>query len=754
LDSLREALLAVAAERPLGGGEAPDQVEAAVERIAELLDAVPEPERAWLVREALERIPAADASLRKLEKKARQAAIRGLSRERLEAVSQLAPEIRVDDLRGTVRFSLKVDEEVRINGSQYRVPVVARIVGGALERALLVLPPEQFVEQARVELAAELELAREAARDSAQQIAEIIDERASRPLYNMRALRRIVNRAVQDAHDLDDALERIRFEIAPFDREARERERVRAMVEEHGLIAYREYFPRARALQRELVLFAGPTNSGKTWRALNELAAAESGMYLAPLRLLALEGQEEIEKRGRVASYLTGEERDIREGAQFVASTIEMMDTQREVDVVVIDEVQLLTDDDRGWAWCQALVGAPARCVIMTGSPDCIPLVEAMAEYLGEPLRIERLERHTPIEAQREPLSLRDIKPGTAVIAFSRRDVLALKAELEARHSVAVIYGNLTPEVRREEARRFRSGEAQVVVSTDAIAMGLNLPIQTLIFTTLEKWNGKEYVQLEAWEILQIGGRAGRFGQFERGYVGALDRRDAARVAKVFSPDFMPPERPLATTVRPGSEHIAVLAAGLRTPRLAKALAAFQRGMTFDSPLLSPGVHDDIIELAEITDRYPDIPLADRLTLSCAPIDMKLNWLVWEYSSWIEAYALGDPVDLDDLGIGFQKERAADDEELKAAEMEAKRLTLYAWLAFRYPETFPDIDECSAQRRTLDRFIERSLAMKAAARRSVCKVCGERLPRNWRGNRCRNCQKGQPGGGRRGARRR
>jgi hypothetical protein len=749
---LREALLGAVAERPAVGGESPDQVEAAVERIAEMLDAVPEPERAWLVREALERIPSADASLRKLEKKVRQAAIRGLSRSRLDEVAALAPEIRVDDLRGTVRFSLRVDEDVRINGNQYRVPVVARILGGALERALLLKPPEEFVEEARRALAAELEQARASARGAAGEIAGILDERVNRPLYNSRSLRRIVNRAVHEAIDLDDALERIRFEIGPLDREARERERVRAMIEEKGLVAYRDYFQRARSIRRELILFAGPTNSGKTWRALNELAAAESGMYLAPLRLLALEGQEEIEKRGRVASYITGEERDIREGAQFVASTIEMMDTQREVDVVVIDEVQLLTDEDRGWAWCQALVGAPARKVIMTGSPDCIPLVEAMAEYLGEPLRVERLERHTPIEADREAVDLRDIKPGTAVIAFSRRDVLAIKAELESRFTVAVIYGNLTPEVRREEARRFRSGEAQVVVSTDAIAMGLNLPIQTVVFTTLEKWNGKDFVQLEPWEILQIGGRAGRFGHYERGHVGAMDRRDAGRVARVFAPDFMPPERALATWVRPGSEHIEVLAEGLRTPRLARALSAFQRGMTFDSPLLSPGVHDDMVELAEMADRHPDIPMRDRLTLSCAPVDSKLNWLVWEYGTWIESLSMGDPVFLDDLGVGFTKERAADDEELKAAEMEAKRLTLYAWLAFRYPETFPDIEGCTAQRRTLDRFIERSLAQKAAARRNVCRVCGEKMSRNWRGNRCRDCQKGQPGGGRRGRR--
>jgi ATP-dependent RNA helicase SUPV3L1/SUV3 len=736
----RAALLAAAAERPPVGGESPDGVEAVAERIADLLATVPEPAHSELLEELLARIPVPAASLRKLEKKVRQVALRVVSGDRVRAVAAVAPDIRIDDLRGTVRFSKAAEQEVRIEGTTYRVPVVARILGGALERSLITKPLDELVAEARQALDAELETARSVSRQAAHDIEALIQERVHRPLYNARSLRRSVARALRDAVDLEDALERIRYDIGPLDREAAERERVRAMVEEHGLIAYREYFPRARALHRELELYAGPTNSGKTWRALNELVAAGTGTYLAPLRLLALEGQDEIEKRGSTASFITGEERDIRDDAPFVASTIEMMDTERVVDVVVIDEIQLLTDPDRGWAWCQALVGAPAGRIIMTGSPDCIPLVQAMAEYLGEPLTVHHLERHTPIEAESGALSLSRIEAGTAVIAFSRREVLALKAELEARFRVAVIYGNLTPEVRREEARRFRSGEAQVVVSTDAIAMGLNLPIRTVLFSTLEKWNGRDYVQLEPWEILQIGGRAGRFGQHERGFVGALDRRDAQRVAQVFDPEFTPPERAIATTVRPGSEHIAVIAEGLRTSKLSRALSAFQRGMTFDSQLLSPGVQDDMVSLAEIADRFQGIPLADRLTLSCAPVDSRLSWLVLEYGSWIDALAHGNEVSLRPLRSGYMKERAADDEELKSAEMEAKRLTLYAWLAYRYPETFPDIVECGGQRRALDRFIERSLAQKAS-RRNVCAKCGAGLPRRWRDSRCAQCQK-------------
>ena len=738
---MRSALLAAAATRPLGGGESPDQLEDAAHRIADLLDAMEEEERAPLFEEALQKLAAPESSLRKLEKKIRQRALATVSLERLEEAAELAPDIVIDDLRGTVRFSMATEQKIVLERETYSVPVIARLVGGELERSLLTKPIPEFVAEARAALGAELEAARSQSESNARRIEQVMAERVDRPLYDARQLRRIISRAIRSSVDLNDALERIEYDIKPLDRDARERERVRELVEHHGLIAYRDYFPRAREMQRELVFYAGPTNSGKTWRALNDLVEGDSGVYLAPLRLLALEGQEEIRKRGRNASFITGEERDIHEDATFVASTIEMLDTSRVVEAAVIDEIQLLTDEDRGWAWCQALVGVPARRVLMTGSPDAIPLVRALAEYLEEPLTIIELERHTPIEAVKEPVRLHEVEPGSAVIAFSRREVLAIKHELEARYRVAVIYGNLTPEVRREEARRFREGAAEVLVSTDAIAMGLNLPIRTVIFSTLEKWNGKDDVQLEPWEILQIGGRAGRFGHHERGHVGAMNHRDAARIAKIFSPSFQPEHRALGTTVRPGSDHVAVIAEALHTPRLSRALAAFQRGMTFDSELLSPGVHDDMIALAEIADRHLEIPLHERLSLSVAPVDMRAEWLIEEYATWIAARADGRVVSLGPLHPAFTKERAAHDQELKSAEMEAKRLTLYAWLAFRFAETFPDLAVCSQQRVALDGFIERSLASRGGTKATgACTSCGRPLRTRSRDGRCGQCR--------------
>ena len=98
-------------------------------------------------------------------------------------------------------------------------------------------------------------------------------------------------------------------------------------------------------------------------RAERADAVTDSGLYLAPLRLLALEGQEELEKRGKVTSFVTGEERDLRPDARFTSSTIEMLGFETKVDAVVIDEVQLLADERRGWAWLAALLGAPAETV-------------------------------------------------------------------------------------------------------------------------------------------------------------------------------------------------------------------------------------------------------------------------------------------------------------------------------------------------------------------------------------------------------
>lgn len=154
-------------------------------------------------------------------------------------------------------------------------------------------------------------------------------------------------------------------------------------------------FSLARSLNRKLKFFVGPTNSGKTHSAMTQLKKANSGLYLAPLRLLALEGYEDLKASNLNATLITGEEQIFDEDAAHVCSTIEMIDYDLDVDVAIIDEIQMLDDDERGWAWVNAIIGCPAKQIIMTGSVNALDAVKKIAKYLGEELEVIKFQRKT-----------------------------------------------------------------------------------------------------------------------------------------------------------------------------------------------------------------------------------------------------------------------------------------------------------------------------------------------------------------------
>ncbi len=156
-------------------------------------------------------------------------------------------------------------------------------------------------------------------------------------------------------------------------------------------------YPLARSMNRKLEFYVGPTNSGKTYNAMKKLKEANSGLYLAPLRLLALEGYEDLKESNIDASLITGEEQILNEDAAHICSTIEMLDFDLEVDVAIIDEVQMLEDIDRGWAWVNAIIGVPAKKVIMTGSVNALEAVKKIVQYLDEELEVVRHKRKNPL---------------------------------------------------------------------------------------------------------------------------------------------------------------------------------------------------------------------------------------------------------------------------------------------------------------------------------------------------------------------
>jgi ATP-dependent RNA helicase SUPV3L1/SUV3 len=274
---------------------------------------------------------------------------------------------------------------------------------------------------------------------------------------------------------------------------------------------------RERAPER-VVAHLGPTNSGKTYAALEELAASGAGVYAGPLRMLAQEAQRRLGERvgAENVGLITGEER-VNERAPILATTVEMAPQRGEL--LVLDEIQWADDDERGSAWTRLLLGGEYRQMLLLGALDAVPLVHrAFPEA-----ELKLFERKLPLEFVGARV-LRSLGKGTVVVAFSRKAVLALAGEVNRLHPgrVAVLYGAMPLASRREEIDRFLTGAADVCVATDVLGHGVNLPCETLLFAETTKFDGESRRDLLPWEIAQIAGRAGRFGLVERGHVGIL----------------------------------------------------------------------------------------------------------------------------------------------------------------------------------------------------------------------------------------
>jgi len=506
----------------------------------------------------------------------------------------------------------------------------------------------------------------------------------------------------------------------------------------HALLArtirdFKNLFPIAREMRRKLILHIGPTNSGKTYQAMTKLKDADTGYYLAPLRLLALEGYETLKENDIESSLITGEEQIINDEATHISSTIEMINFEVDVDICVIDEVQMLDDRDRGWAWANAIIGAPAKEIIMTGSQNSKEAVVALAKYLGEDLEIVEFERKTSLSLLDTPTDSKEVEAGTAIIAFSRKDVLRLKQQFARDFSVSVVYGNLSPEVRREEARRFRSGETQILIATDAIAMGMNLPIKTILFSKAEKFDGISQRNLYPSEIHQISGRAGRYGLHEEGHVGALSL-DVLRIVKK---GFFKEAKTITIPFRvmANLEHIKLVGNILEEKSLNVILKFFVDNMEFNGPFIASSL-DDMLEASKIVDNY-DIDIATKYHLACAPLTLKSPYIISSYETYIQALENKIPVSYTPPSLPSDFAHTAD--ELLRAEDMVKEISLYLWLSYRFNDYFIDENLARKSRFTLNNYIEESLQQGKLSSR--CRMCTSVLPLNSKYNICQNCFK-------------
>ena len=338
-------------------------------------------------------------------------------------------------------------------------------------------------------------------------------------LLGQEMTRRVVNELLQNP-----------YYGAQYQRAVELRLRVRESVPRTPMEAY----PLARTMVRRFVVHVGPTNSGKTHDALEALAAAASGAYLGPLRLLAYEQFEALNRMGCVCSLLTGEESVELAGAHHVSSTVEMANFYEPVDVAVIDEAQMIADASRGYHWTAAILGMPAKEVHVCCAPHAEHVASELVSLCEDTLTVVRQERLVPLKPYRSAFRVpEDVRAGDALVVFSRKSVHAVASQIaSAGLTPSLVYGALPHDVRHEEARRFDEGETDVVVATDAIGMGMNLPIRRVVFVEQSKFDGRDVRVLKPEEVQQIAGRAGRFGRYDVGYFTSTRlRKDMVRRA-------------------------------------------------------------------------------------------------------------------------------------------------------------------------------------------------------------------------------
>ncbi|MDR1065316.1 MAG: hypothetical protein LBL25_03005 [Oscillospiraceae bacterium] len=404
-------------------------------------------------------------------------------------------------------------------------------------------------------------------------------------------------------------------------------ELVRSLIPDHP----KDEFPQARLMRRNVIIHCGDTNTGKTYSALQTLKEAETGVYLAPLRLLALEVSQTLNSSGIPCNLLTGEERQIVAGAQHTASTVEMLDLDTLYDAALIDEAQMVTDPQRGSSWTRAILGVRAKNLLLCCSDNAVPLLVKLIEACGDDYTVIDHTRDTPLVFESEPFVFPDnVQPGDALIVFSRRKVLVLAGALaNCGIQASVLYGALPPENRRLQTQRFVDGESSVVVATDAIGMGLNLPIQRIIFMEAEKFNGFTMRSLKASEVKQVAGRAGRKNRYAIGYVNAVKRIRHIIERRL---DSELPELQRAR-YHPVEQYVLDLPLGTLRQRLRACMRTRDIEYMHNSDLTAP------LALLEYVETFKSLSMKEQYRLIFIPVDAQNSALRSTWNTYVRLYA-------------------------------------------------------------------------------------------------------------------
>ena len=284
----------------------------------------------------------------------------------------------------------------------------------------------------------------------------------------------------------------------------------------------------------------GPTNSGKTFNAVNDLLNSKNGAYLSPLRLLASENYQYIKEKIGHCNLFTGQEK-IDEDSPFTCYTVEMCDTKRHFETIIIDESFMVSDYSRGGAWTNAIFNSDAGNIHIILSEESLSLFEKFFKELDIEFEVKNYKRLVPLEYTGKFIyNLKKAPEKTVFIVFSINSIFKYKEMLNKEGIMpSIIYGAMPPESKKKEIEKFIKGETKYCISTDAIGMGINLPCDNVVFLETMKFDGRDFRELNTTEILQISGRAGRYKLCDKGRVYGLDKSLINSLKNPYKPSHM-----------------------------------------------------------------------------------------------------------------------------------------------------------------------------------------------------------------------
>lgn len=492
-----------------------------------------------------------------------------------------------------------------------------------------------------------------------------------------------------------------------------------------------EWYPGTRIMHRTIHLHVGPTNSGKTYHALQRLEQADRGVYAGPLRLLAHEVYTRMTAKGRRCALVTGEERRIPDSEDetlntdnmLTSCTVEMVPTAQSLDVAVIDEIQMIGNAERGWAWTQALLGVRAKEVHLCGEERTVPLIKELCASVGEKLVIHNYKRLSPLKMADDSLNgkLADLRKGDCIVSFSVIGIHALRKQIERAtgRKVATVYGSLPPETRAQQARLFNDpdNDYDFLVASDAVGMGLNLAIKRVIFEASNKFDGAARRTLPIADIKQIAGRAGRYrtaaqATDKTGESGAgaskgsdsskVDTSDTMGIVTTLEKfDFPVVKAAMASEPEP------IRSAGIYPPAtvLERFSSYFPPGTPFsyiitrlqEMSMMHKRFHlcglRDQVWIADLIEPVQGLTIADRNQICSAPAsqtDADL-WreLMPAYARIIAEQTGGDLVDIPQLPLEvLESEPNPTREYLRELERLHKGIVTYLWLSYRFAGIF------------------------------------------------------------------